>query len=340
MSVAHHHVFIPGLFAPLTLWQRDFGFQPESPGLMRLLADYQQYQLPVTGLERGLLHHLGCDVAEQLPWSVLRHRFESGGMYQPPLLCADPVHLQSGSDAIVLNPVAPELSPAEAERIITDLNQHLEQDGLILKAFHPQRWYLHQLDERFSHSLPQTTPLPEVGNGNIFPALPQGGDKYWHQLLNEIQMLLHNHSINQAREHSGQLPVNGVWFWGEGDADTDGLRQTTSVQGGGVCGQVIAAAIKTPWQSNINSDIHAMPESGDVLMILDQLQSAVAVDQPQVWQQALDGLSEYFDYLYGVLHSGGNVSLYDTSGRIFACERVPGWQFWRPKNADWQQLIN
>lgn len=340
----HYHVFIPGLFAPLKLWQRDFAFQPESAALLRLLADYQPHVLPLHGLERSVLHCLGMRVSERLPWAGLRHAFESSGMYQPPLMCADPVHLQTGSDAIMLNADAPLLNREETELLLSDLNRHLAQDGLALKAFHPERWYLHSLDERFNRPLPLTTPLSEVGAGNIFPKLPQSDDKYWHQLMNEIQMLLHTHRVNQAREAAGQLPVNGVWFWGEDATDNmqvDSLiRQSViGVQGGNLSGQVIASAAKANWQQQVDSSLAAVPDSGEVLVILDQLQSFMVAEQPQLWQQVLSKLDDYFIFLHELLQAGGGVSLYDTAGQMLLCQRIPGWQFWRRKQADWREFI-
>ena len=40
-------------------------------------------------------------------------------------------------------------------------------------------------------------------------------------LMNEIQMLLHEHPVNQRRERARLLPVNGWWLWGFGDASAD-----------------------------------------------------------------------------------------------------------------------
>jgi len=33
--------------------------------------------------------------------------------------------------------------------------------------------------------------------------------------LNELQMQLHDHPLNQAREARGELPVNSLWLWAE-----------------------------------------------------------------------------------------------------------------------------
>lgn len=36
------------------------------------------------------------------------------------------------------------------------------------------------------------------------------------RLATEIQMVLHSHPVNAARENAGTSPVNGVWIWGGG----------------------------------------------------------------------------------------------------------------------------
>ncbi len=38
----------------------------------------------------------------------------------------------------------------------------------------------------------------------------------WYQLINEIQMFLHAHEVNQKRQINGQLPINSLWCWGGG----------------------------------------------------------------------------------------------------------------------------
>ena len=38
----------------------------------------------------------------------------------------------------------------------------------------------------------------------------------WYQLMNEMQMFLHSHEVNQKRLVNGQLPINSLWCWGAG----------------------------------------------------------------------------------------------------------------------------
>ncbi len=38
----------------------------------------------------------------------------------------------------------------------------------------------------------------------------------WYKLLNEIQMFMHQHPVNQRRVQHGLLAINSLWFWGGG----------------------------------------------------------------------------------------------------------------------------
>ena len=329
----HFHVFMPEVFAPLAVWRQDFGFEAESPALMALLAKHQRQSVPVSGLERSILHWLGMDVRKKLPWAVLRHQFEADEVHELPLLCADPVFMRGGVDSVVLDTQPPQLTDEESESLLRALNAHLAQDGLVLKAFNSQRWYLYRLDNSFTHELPVTTPLSEAGAGNVFPYLPQSGDKYWAQLFNEIQMLLHTQPVNQQREAAGLLPVNGVWLWGEGAVDTDPLKPVAAVYGGGVCGQVVAQLVGARWSADVVAGV--MPESGDVLVILDQLRFPAINDEPQSWQAALSGVEGFLGELLTEQRAGRcEVTLYDAAGRSWQCRKPGRWLFGR-KMAVW-----
>jgi hypothetical protein len=49
--------------------------------------------------------------------------------------------------------------------------------------------------------------------------MPAGaGAASFHRLQSEIQMLLHEHPVNEARRQRGQLVINTLWLWGGGTA--------------------------------------------------------------------------------------------------------------------------
>src|SRR5690606_30880361 len=53
--------------------------------------------------------------------------------------------------------------------------------------------------------------------GSLEDWWPQSEDvRPWRRLLNEIQMVWHEHPVNQARAARGALPVNGLWLYGGG----------------------------------------------------------------------------------------------------------------------------
>jgi hypothetical protein len=126
-------------------------------------------------------------------------------------LRADPVHLNLQREQLLMAGV--QVSSEEAAALCASLNAHFAGQGMEFFAPHPQRWYVRLVE------LPRmsTTPFSQVIGGDVRRVLPAGADAaHWHQVFNEIQMLLHAHPLNEARETRGELPVNSVWFWGGG----------------------------------------------------------------------------------------------------------------------------
>ena len=76
--------------------------------------------------------------------------------------------------------------------------------------------------------------------------LPQGAHRQqWHGWLNEMQMLLHTHPVNQQRLQAGKLPVNSVWLWGEGSLPTTASTNWDQVYGDGVLLEAMAQFTST-----------------------------------------------------------------------------------------------
>jgi len=232
----------------------------------------------------------------------------------------------------------PALSREDTEKLLAALNQHLAQDGLVLKAFDPKRWYLYRLDDSFSHDLPVTTPLSEAGAGNVFPYLPQSSDRYWAQLFNELQMLLHTQPVNQRREAEGLPPVNGLWLWGEGSAASTDLKPVSAVYGGGLSGQVIAKRAGSSWSPK--AVFGHIAQSGNVVLILDQLIQPAAAEYPEDWQSALSGLDGVFGELLAEQRAGHcDVTLYDAAGNSWLCQQRGRWPFGGRKSAVWGEFV-
>ncbi len=345
------HLFIPELFNPLELWRQDFGFMPRSQSLARLAQRRQRKHLPVQGIERTLLYLLGVNSQVSLPWAQWRYAVHASAMptKRLPLLCADPVSLNAELDRVTLAAQKLQLNADEAARLIEDLNAFLKQDGWALVAGSAEHWYLYSLDESLPKRLPKCTPLSEMGKSNIFNHLPQSTDRYWQRLVQELQMLLHNHTVNQRRAAAGHLQVNSLWFWGE-DSDslelsapsqsafdkTGDLKLPNSVMGGGITGQVCAQHAQAQWYEAID-----VTQARDVCWVIaDDLREAALLDQPQAWQAALTRMEEkWLGEVLAAWEQGASVYLYDMAGNAWTCLPRAWWQFWKRDVGEWLGYI-
>ena len=143
-------------------------------------------------------------------------------------LQADPVHLILQRDAVALSDPATLLIAEEELQTLCDvLNQHFFEDDFTFELSHgakntaePSTAKLSQAKLLLRLNTPPkiTTTLPEkVIARNVYDYLPQGDDaSYWNKITNEIQMLLHEHPINQQRELKHLPAINSVWLSGGG----------------------------------------------------------------------------------------------------------------------------
>lgn len=129
-------------------------------------------------------------------------------------LCAESVHLHPDLDHVVLFDKSQfELSHNELAGLVEGLKPLFEEEKIEVWQGDDMTLYLRLLD------VPKVdfTPLEKVSGNNILPFMPEGDDAAkWSQLLNEIQIQLSQNEVNEYRENTGQLTVNGLWFWGGG----------------------------------------------------------------------------------------------------------------------------
>lgn len=131
-----------------------------------------------------------------------------------------PAHWHVGREHVSLaDPDELHLDEAESRALLDAVRSLFESEGFTLAWGAPTRWYA-------SH--PSLAGLPcasldrAVGR-NIdlwLPVHPQA--RLLRRLQNEVQMLLHTHPLNDAREARGELPVNSFWLSGCGVAQPAG----------------------------------------------------------------------------------------------------------------------
>ncbi|MGA7179306.1 MAG: hypothetical protein WBX11_06960 [Thiobacillaceae bacterium] len=208
------HLIIPYLF-PSTEFLQAASQDLRLPALETLVArGRMQIDTPL-GIEGALCRAWGIEKQIDWPWAAMSLLADNGAPDRSYWLRADPVHIRIQRDKLIL--FGSELLNVSADEAVTlcnDLNAHFG-DELHLRPLQPDRWYWsidHEPDI-------ETTTLSLATGWHIDPLLPKGGaEMKWRALLNEMQMLLFSHPINQEREARGLPTINSIWLWGGGRA--------------------------------------------------------------------------------------------------------------------------
>ena len=291
-------------------------------------------------LENELCGLFGMPCGEGMPIAPVCASFD--GLGEGCWLRADPVHLRLQREQIVLLPDVA-VSADEAGRFCAGLNEYFAGQGMAFFAPYPQRWYV-RLDK-----LPdvEMVALSQVAGRNIDGLLPGGVEATrWRQVFNEIQMLLFAHPLNADREARGELPVNGVWLWGVGQAGRlpPPQKNYDSVSSDEVLVEMFAAAAGIPfaeWGSSFSltppspqGERGLLPEGGQ-LLVFTGLRSALRRGDLAGWRDVLqDFETGYAQPLWQALRAGEISQLrIDVLGgddrRRVSLTRADAWAFWR-----------
>lgn len=298
------------------------------PALQNLLARGARRPCPDGGVEAALCEALG--IPRQLDWPLGPITLEADGGVAGDAywLRADPVHLQVMRDRVVLaarDAVA--LSREEADSLAASIGAHFGTE-LSPLPLHPQRWYL---------KLPQpprltTTPASVAAGHDVEPLLPQGDDALRFRVqLNELQMLLHAHPVNQAREARGEAAVNSLWVWGGG-------RRPSA------CAASVPIYADDPDARALgrfcNARVHPVPARmnaqllrTDGIILLDTLSCAGHHGDACGWRESMRQLEQdWFGPIRKMLGKSGPRGLHlidPVNGKALQLQARDAWRFWR-----------
>ena len=320
---------VPHLFPPAPLL--DMAAQDlRVPALETLLARGTYQACTSEGIEAALCAALG--IARQQDWPLAPVTLQADGTDagEAYWLRADPVHLRVMRDRIVLADSAElNVSQDEAEALTATIAHHFG-DSFQPLPVHPQRWYLQF--ERVPELT--TTPLSVATGCNIEPVLPQGRDaSRFKGILNELQMLLFAHPVNQAREARGELPINSLWLWGGGQRPEPSNPPQT------VYAHAAEACALAPY---CNAGLHGLPAQLDQhmlspgnLILLDHFTAAGQYGDAYGWRDTLRTLeTNWFEPALAYLRSGKTASLRildPVNGKALQIRRADTWKLWRRK---------
>jgi len=265
----HCELYIPDFFSRDGLQRAESAAAAET-----LIARGRRRRTALVSREAWLFGRFG--VPRQRDWPVAPYTLLADGGEPGPhyWMRADPVHLQVGRDSLGLaDSTAFEVSRTESEALAEALNRHFGRTMLVY-PLRPARWYV-RLEKAPDM---QTTPAAAARGAAIDEKLPAGPDAMrFNALMNEAQMLLHEHPVNTAREARGEPELNSIWFWGGGVIDAERARPFTTVFADDPLarGLALAAGIPAPaLPKDAGSALAAFGDQGRVLAIPDVPQEA------------------------------------------------------------------
>ncbi len=215
------HLIIPyaasNAFTGPEVWA---GWQlPHLQALLSLLQRQQVLQDPIpTPLhlphERLQAQALGWPLdAPTLPWAAW-HQAQQGQAGAEPQAWMTPCHWQIGMDEVVMaDPAHLHLSDDESQHLLQAMQPFLQEDGLQVTWHSALLWHV---QGALLADVP-TASLDRVIGQNVKPWMPDHpAARPLQRLQSEMQMLLYNHPVNDAREAKRLFTVNAFWLHGAG----------------------------------------------------------------------------------------------------------------------------
>jgi len=166
--------------------------------------------------EQALARHLGWRGADgQLPLAAWLARQD--GVAGPPdvgIGLMTPTHWAVGTDQVtLLDPDLLQLGEAESRELLAAVLPLFSSEGWTLQWGAATRWYAWHA----SLAGLRTASLDRVIGRNVDRWMPPDPHaRLLRRLQSEVQMLLHQHPVNAAREARGALAVNSFWLSGCG----------------------------------------------------------------------------------------------------------------------------
>jgi hypothetical protein len=210
------------------------------------------------------------------------------------VMCSEPVYLRADAARVVLFDAASiGLSATESDALLALLNPAFADQGLrFRRGRSPLRWYVEGVAlPHFESAAPRT-----LHGTALEPNMTQmRGLGPLNTVMTEIQMLLHECPVNQARVEAGKPPVNSIWFWGAGSLTAPDNPSAQHL----ICADDIAAACAGYFAIDYHRNAHTLAgivsrATGPVAILCppDSAEGRLKPFMDEIFQPALVGLRE------------------------------------------------
>ncbi|MEO8808697.1 MAG: phosphoglycerate mutase [Rhodanobacter sp.] len=263
----------------------------------------------------GYLDRLGeffDGVDAHLPAAAITRDFLVGDASDAGWLSADPAWVQpdmTGARLVACGRL--QLDLTEAQALAAPLQPVFADADMELLVSSPDRWHVRLPPDV---ALPDFVDPEQAMGEDLSQHLPAGAQgRKWRVLINEIQVLLHQHPLNTQRRARGVPPVNSLWFWGGGHLPSS----MHSILRGAISDDVLVRALAARAgiaQHGLDAQAIASASPGWLL----DLQDLPGTEIASTWQESLQPC---FDRHV--------IKVYFASGERWLHRPWHRWRFWR-----------
>lgn len=326
------------LIVPGLIWTRqalaDLTYDLPLPAFTTLLGHGRLRHLPARNTTAALAELSG--LTAPLPAAALRQLALGGHPGDCDWLCLDPVRLRFDQRSLVVDdPQQLELTSEEAAALAVALAPTFASLGQ-LEVVSPRLWNL-----RLPAGAPAFQDLPDAAGRAASPLPLDAPYAPWRHAINEAQIVLHAHPVNQARAAAGQPVVNSLWPWGGGRLPEPGSRTGATAHDALWSNDPVAMGIARLLQIDGATLPAAFKSAGArrPLAVFDALEQPARCGDAIVWRDELARFeADWLAPALGAVRSGrlGALRLIapgDTAAAEVHLSRHDLWKFWRKPRA-------
>ena len=245
---------------PLEVWLPNLGRFEVAHPLRQWLRRADQLAPAAAGELAGLTDYFDGGT-QPLPAAALTREWFAHDAADHLWLHADPAWVRPDlNGARLLACGSLQLDAADAQALADTLRPVFQEAGMALETTTPNRWHLRLAADTV---LPAFAAPEQALGEDLLQHLPPGPDgRRWRVLLNDVQVLLHQHPLNRERAARGLAPVNSVWLWGGGALPLQVHSGLTGVLGDDPLLLALAARAGVDSQSRTPERVAAMRPGG------------------------------------------------------------------------------
>jgi len=103
------------------------------------------------------------------------------------------------------------IDQTECDQLFESVANLWSDTNISALPINPKQWRIWLPDNIVLHSMTPSS----VAENSLSDWWPQDRSaRDWRRLLNEIQMVWHDHPVNEQRQQQGKLPINSLWLFG------------------------------------------------------------------------------------------------------------------------------